>query len=94
MIVASDGVLVGLDGSPIKPSKRPTRDEKQRFYCELLTRAEERDYKIGWVSNKYRAKFGVWPDPTFDKTPMPISRDTKKWLVAQAKEYAASLATK
>lgn len=93
MIVATDGMLLALDGSPLKQStKRPSRGEKQQFFCELLTRAEEKGYKSGWVANKYKTKFGVWPDPTFDKTPMPISRETKKWLTAQAKEYAASLA--
>ena len=39
-----------------------TKDEKQSFYSGLLGYADDKGYKQGWASNKYREKFGVWPN--------------------------------
>jgi superfamily II DNA or RNA helicase len=43
-----------------KKTKAPKMD-KQEFYSQLLLVAAEKSYKPGWVSNKYREYFGVWP---------------------------------
>jgi DNA repair protein RadD len=44
-----------------KKQGKPKKDEKQAFYSGLLSIAQERGYKPGWVANHYRANFGVWP---------------------------------
>jgi superfamily II DNA or RNA helicase/RNA polymerase subunit RPABC4/transcription elongation factor Spt4 len=51
-----DGKLGLIDG---KKSKGP---EKQDFYSGLLGLARERGFKDGWAAQRYRERFGVWPD--------------------------------
>lgn len=41
--------------------KAARRDEKQRFYAELVEIGRRRGFKKGWVAHTYRKKFGVWP---------------------------------
>lgn len=59
----SIAVKQGYTG-PKPTEKKPPKakkDEKQEFYSGFLYIAEQRGYKPGWASNKYRDKFGVWP---------------------------------
>ena len=37
------------------------RDEKARYYEDLMFMARKAGYFRGWVSHQYRARFGVWP---------------------------------
>nr|WP_141839446.1 DEAD/DEAH box helicase [Herbaspirillum sp. SJZ107] len=46
---------------PITKKTKPPKMEKQELYSQLLHIAEQQGYKSGWVSNKYREYFGVWP---------------------------------
>jgi DNA repair protein RadD len=57
-----EGTLVKREKKPPKPKK----DDKQAFYSGLLSIAQERGYKPGWVANQYRANFGVWPKGLVD----------------------------
>ena len=41
--------------------KKEKKDEKQRFFSELLEIGRRRGFSDGWVSHTYRKKFGVWP---------------------------------
>jgi superfamily II DNA or RNA helicase len=50
-----DGELVLLNKD--KKSKMP----KQAFYSQLIAIAVSRGYRSGWIANKYRAYFGIWP---------------------------------
>lgn len=46
----------------VRASKRPlTQSHKQHVYSQLFSIANARGYQDGWVSNKYREFFGVWP---------------------------------
>lgn len=36
-------------------------DQKRSFYAQLKRYALDKGYKPGWVSNKYKEKFGGWP---------------------------------
>jgi hypothetical protein len=58
---------------------RAIRDEKQKFYSELIYIANERNYKSGWVSHKYREKFGVWPKNLMEVPILP-SNKTRSWI--------------
>ena len=53
-IIAVPGELEELGGSA-------TRDVKQSWYSQLLHIQIDRGYSLGWLANKYREKFGVWP---------------------------------
>lgn len=59
-------------------SKVFTKQDKQDFYSEIYHYYrqkifEGKSWKEGWVSNKYREKFGVWPQGLLKtgKTPTP-----------------------
>ena len=60
-------------------NSREIREDKQRFYSELLYIAQEKNYKSGWVSHKYRDKFGVWPKNLMEIPIMPSSK-TRSWI--------------
>ncbi|AUR88526.1 TMhelix containing protein [Vibrio phage 1.115.B._10N.222.49.B11] len=38
-----------------------TKAEKQSWYSMFLCHAQSKGFKDGWVSHKYKEKFGVWP---------------------------------
>lgn len=54
-IEAEDGELQRLKRTKV------TREEKQKFYSEVLAIAGERKRSPGWAAHTYRKKFGVWP---------------------------------
>jgi superfamily II DNA or RNA helicase len=56
-VEVKDGELVLLD----KRKTKATKIDKQAFYSQLLAIASTKGYQGGWVSHKYREKFGVWP---------------------------------
>jgi superfamily II DNA or RNA helicase len=93
-VMHSDGELVEL-GSRRSGEKAPDIWHKAAFYGELLWIARDRGYASGWVSHKYRERFGVWPnDPRVrTATPREVSLKTKNWLrsrqIAFAKASAA-----
>ncbi len=41
-------------------------EEKKVFFAELKGYALDKSYKPGWAAMKYKDKFGVWPERTFD----------------------------
>jgi RNA polymerase subunit RPABC4/transcription elongation factor Spt4 len=41
--------------------RHATRSDKRREWQRLVAIAEQKGYKRGWASHKYRALFGVWP---------------------------------
>lgn len=46
---------------PITKKTKAPKMDKQDFYSQLLCVASSKNYKSGWVANKYREYFGVWP---------------------------------
>lgn len=55
-VEVADGDLVEMTRAKV-----PTKAEKQRFWSMALWLAAQRGYKVGWASNFYRGKMGVWP---------------------------------
>jgi superfamily II DNA or RNA helicase len=50
-----------------------------RWHAMLTHVAIARDYKLGWVSHKYREKFGTWP-PVREVAPLPPSPEVLAWV--------------
>lgn len=74
--------------------KKPqaTMGEKMAFLAELKTYGNRQGYKDGWASNKYREKFGVWPDHSIaDVHPASIvTAKTESWIKSRAIAWSHS----
>ena len=68
-------------------TSRGKADEKQRFYSELLHIAIQNNYQRGWVSHKYREKFGVWPKNMREEPEIP-SYQTVNWVTHRNMAFA------
>lgn len=85
--------LAAFDGKKTCGKKEKFTDaEKAIFYAELKAYGLSKGYKDGWASNKYRTRFGVWPNngvagvaPAAD-----ISVATRKWIQSQNIAWAKS----
>jgi DNA repair protein RadD len=70
--------------------------DRQQWHAMLCWIGEERGYKTGWASHKYKEKFGAWP--VGYRTPEAIepTPEVRSWVrsrmiaFAKAKELAAS----
>jgi DNA repair protein RadD len=76
--------LVALNKKLDKPV---TKEDKQRFYSELLGYYFEKlrdgkGWKKGWVANQYRAKFGVWPNGLKEFATDP-TKETRNYIMSQ-----------
>lgn len=68
--------------------KHYTMGEKQQWYSGYLGYAKQKGYKEGWAANKYRDKFGVWPNQLdkIAKEPTPdVLNDIKASIIAWVK---------
>ncbi len=80
-----------------KKAPSPTKQEKRDFYAQLNYIAAEKKRKPGWVANKFKEKFGDWPDyreiPRYI-TPMLPTPAVLNWVksrdIAFAKKAARS----
>ena len=81
-----DGQLGKVQGG-ITEIKKYTHEEKERVFRELTWMQQQRGFKSGWVSHKYKARFGVWPKAV-NGEPMEPSIETKAWIRKEAVSYA------
>jgi DNA repair protein RadD len=86
-IVFAEGELAKIDkhGRPIQSSDP---HERMRWHAMLADIAGERGYKAGWVSHKYKEKFGNWPPANRPISPMEPSREVLSWVRSRAIAYA------
>ena len=65
-----------------KNNRTWSKTGKEFFLGELAAYAREKGFKPGWASNKYREKFGVWPNKIQPRgVPYSaISLDTAQWI--------------
>jgi len=49
------------DGDLVLVKRKASKMDKQQFFSQLIAIAEEKGYRKGWISHKYREYFGVWP---------------------------------
>jgi DNA repair protein RadD len=82
LIETVQGVMQELSGSV-------AREDKQRFYSELVFVAQSRGYKPGWSAVKYKEKFGVYPKGLFE-VPMTPSHATLNWIKSRQIAWAKS----
>jgi superfamily II DNA or RNA helicase len=85
-----DGVLGeivykgGIGKKQKKPEKKEaTKDEKQAFYSQLMTYCYNKNYAPGWISHKYRERFGVWPK-SLTQVRQPVTDLLSNWIKHQA----------
>lgn len=71
--------------------KPATAEEKQRWYSELIGYARMKGYQDGWISHKYRSKFGCWPRGQLYKQ-APPSAEVLAWVRGQAARHAIAKA--
>lgn len=68
-------------------SGHKSKEDKQKFYSELVCYAMSKGYNPNWAKHKYKDKFGVWPK-NLSETPMPISLATSQWIRSKLIAYA------
>jgi DNA repair protein RadD len=76
-IDTTDGNLSRLDRD--RKAKTIDAATKQKFHGMLTFIAQERGYARGWVSHKYKEKFGSWPKNRFAAA-IPPDESTRAWL--------------
>jgi DNA repair protein RadD len=85
-VVHKDGELVEFTSrSARKPSNNTERVE---FFRQLKHYAVARNYKPGWVSYKYKEKFGHWPNGLDHLAPMPPTPATLGWIRSRQIAFA------
>lgn len=84
-----DGELVEVGGT--KANRKDDWPAKVAFMAQLKAYQIEKGKAAGWVSHKYRAKYGVWPnDPRvrYAKPAAGVSPEVRSWIKAQSIRYA------
>ncbi len=83
-----EGELVefGKAGSS-KPLQAPKVD-KQRWFSMLRYFAEQRGYSEGWVSHKFKEKFGTWPNGMKAIPPVEPAIDVLSWIKSRQIAFA------
>ena len=64
--------------------------ERVRWHAMFAWIADERGYKPGWVSHKFKEKFGTWPPYGARPEPIPPTPDVRSWVRSRQIAYARS----
>ena len=93
-IEPEDGELVEVGVSVKERAQRKmnqdwTWAEKERFFGGLKWYADNKGYQPGWAANKYKARFGVWPNDPRVKYAHAFKPDneTMAWIYVEQKNY-------
>lgn len=76
------------DKALAKINKADTKENKTRFLSELQLHGRQRHFKDGWAANKYKSRYGVWPNAIKPYTATTISADTSGWIQHAQIAYA------
>ena len=91
--IVTDGTMLEEIQAKKKENKIVSNADKARFLGELMLHGRVKGYKLGWAMNKYRERFGVWPNKVHPAEVTGISQDTKNWIthtnIKRAKSQAA-----
>ena len=87
-VAVLDGDLGLVDGQ--RRAKADLTDPmlRARWHSMLAHIADERGYKPGWVSHKYREKFGAWPVWGATAQPIPPSPEVRSWVRSRQIAFA------
>jgi DNA repair protein RadD len=67
-------------------------EQKAHFFGELKCYAQRQGYQLGWASNKYRERLGVWPN-AHKNAPLQVpSPETISWIKSRAIAWVKSKA--
>lgn len=83
----ADGELAHVDQDGT--AKAPEYDQAS-FYRQLLGIAEEKGYRRGWASHKFKEKFGKWPPFRYTRAEVP-SPAVRSWVRSRQIAYAKAM---
>lgn len=83
-----DGDLVEMTSKAKPKKKEASSQEKYYFFAQLKGYAKRKGYGNGWASNKFRDKFGVWPNAYSDVDPCEPTPTTMSWIKSRNIAYA------
>jgi superfamily II DNA or RNA helicase len=93
-VAVDDGELGLVDQARRAKPNIYDPDERSRWHAMLRYIANERDYKPGWASYKFKEKFGAWPPWGSAPTPLPPTAEVRSWVrsrnIAFARQRSAS----
>jgi len=89
-LTTEDDDLVELTRTQRKNNRDFSIEQKRAFLAELHGYAHENNYQPGWASNKYKDRFGVWPNAIGSVLPLKPSRETLSWIRSRAIAWAHS----
>ena len=81
------------DGEELVKIKRDANkvvstEQKAKFFSELLLHGKHKGYKKGWAANKYKERFGVFPNRIQPYQAYYVSDETKSYLKHLNIKYA------
>lgn len=82
-----------VEGEMVELGAGASRDTKQAWWSQIMAAGEAKGYSRGWMSNKYREKFGVWPRGLND-APAPVTAEVGKWILSRQIAWARSQANR
>jgi DNA repair protein RadD len=92
--VVADGELGLVDGTRKVKTDLLDPAVRDQWHAMLVHIAGERGYKPGWVSHKFREKFGVFPAWGSSPQPIPPTPEVSRWvrsrIIAFAKARSAA----
>jgi superfamily II DNA or RNA helicase len=65
------------------------RQQKRAWFGQLLAIAQERGYQRGWAANKYKTKFGSWPNG-LSEVPVTPTLEVARWVKSEQIRWAKS----
>ncbi len=86
-VVFSNGDLALVDRQAPTAPKISDPNERMKWHAMLTAIAIERGYKGGWISHKFREKFGTWP-ATRSAPPMQPTPEVLAWVRSRNIAYA------
>ena len=67
-----------------------SKEDKAKFLGELILFGRGKGYKLGWALNKYKERFGVFPNKVKAAEASTVSQDTKNWITHTNIKWAKS----
>jgi hypothetical protein len=86
-IVFADGDLSLVDRTNRTTIAWSDPAEQMRWHAMLTAIAAERGYKAGWISHKFKEKFGIWPTVR-SANPIKPSLEVLSWVRSRNIAYA------
>lgn len=71
---------IGSSKAQKNANKHWTWQLKESFFGQLKWHCAVKGYQPGWAAQKYRDKFGVWPDAHRDAAPVEPTYSTLAWI--------------